>query len=104
MMMMMTMRPDSSLNDRTHSCFTTKKLKFLDITSYLAPGFSYDKYMKAYGCELQKGHFPYEYIDGIGKLEDRALSPKEASTVDSRTKVYPTRTMLAVTQCGVIME
>ena len=62
----------------TFMCFTTKKLKFLDITSYLAPGFSYDKYLKAYGCELQKGHFPYEYMDGIGKLEDRALPPKEA--------------------------
>ena len=59
-------------------CFATKKLKFLDITSYLAPGFSYDKYLKAYGCELQKGHFPYEYMDGIGKLEDRALPPQEA--------------------------
>ena len=58
-------------------CFATKKLKFLDITSYLAPGFSY-KYLKAYGCELQKGHFPYEYMDGIGKLEDRALPPQEA--------------------------
>ena len=62
----------------TFMCFTTKKLEFLDITSYLAPGFSYDKYLKAYGCELQKGHFPYEYMDGIGKLEDRALPPQEA--------------------------
>ena len=61
----------------TFMCFTTKKLKFLDITSYLALGFSY-KYLKAYGCELQKGHFPYEYMDGIGKLEDRALPPQEA--------------------------
>ncbi len=60
-------------------CFSTKKLKFLDILKYLAPGFSYDKYLKAYGCELQKDHFPYEYMDGIGKLEDRALPPQEAS-------------------------
>ena len=58
--------------------FTTNKLKFLDVTNYLAPGFSYDKYLKAYGCELQKGHFPYEYMDGIGKLEDIALPPQEA--------------------------
>ena len=28
--------------------------------------------------ELQKGHFPYEYMDGIGKLEDSALPPQEA--------------------------
>ena len=62
----------------TFMCFATKKLKFLDITSYLAPGFSYDKYLKAYGCELGKGHFPYEYMDGIGKLEDRAL-PQQAA-------------------------
>ena len=27
---------------------------------------------------MQKGHFPYKYMDGIGKLEDRALPPKEA--------------------------
>ena len=59
-------------------CFTTKKLKFLDVTNYLAPGFSYDKYLKAYDGELQKGHFPYEYMDGIGKLENIALPPQEA--------------------------
>ena len=62
----------------TFMCFRTKKLTFLDVTNYLAPGFSYDKYLKAYGCELQKGHFPYEYMDGIGKLEDIALPPQEA--------------------------
>ena len=82
-------------------CFSTKKLKFLDIINFLAPGYSYDKYLKAYGCELQKGHFPYEYMDGIGKLEDSALPPQKRSTVDSRTKAYPTRTTLAVRQCGV---
>ena len=61
----------------TFMCFTTKKLKFLDVTN-LAPGFSYDKYMKAYGCEQQKGHFPYEYTDGIGKFEDISLPPQVA--------------------------
>ena len=62
----------------TFMCLSTKKLKFLDVTQYLAPGVSYDKYLKAYGCELQKGHFPYEYMDGIGKLADRALPPQAA--------------------------
>ena len=57
-------------------CFSTKKLKFLDIINFLAPGYSYDKYLKAYGCELQKGHFPY--MDGIGKLEDCALPTQRA--------------------------
>ena len=57
----------------TFMCFSTTNLKFLDVTQYLAPGVSYDKYLKAYGCELQKGHFPYEYMDDLHKLEDRAL-------------------------------
>ena len=62
----------------TFMCFSTKKLKFLDIINYLAPGFSYDKYLKAYGCELQKGHFPYEYMDDVRKLDDCALPLQEA--------------------------
>ena len=55
-----------------------KKLKFLDIINYLSPGSSYHNYMKAFGRELHKGHSPYEYTDGIGKLEDRVLPPQEA--------------------------
>ena len=56
-------------------CLSTDKLKFVDICNYLAPGVSYDKYLKAYGCELQKGHFPYEYMDDLQKLEDHVLPP-----------------------------
>ena len=85
----------------TFMCFSTKKLKFLGVTNYLAPGFSYDKYLKAYGCELQKGHFPYEYMDGSGNWAIVLYLLKKRSTVDSRTKAYPTRTTLAVRQCGV---
>ena len=62
----------------TFMCLSTTNLKFLDVTQYLAPGVSYDKYLKAYGCDQQKGHFPYEYMDGIGKLEDRVLPPQSA--------------------------
>ena len=60
----------------TFMCLSTDKLKILDMVNFLAPGYSYDKYLKAYGCELQKGHFPYKYMDGIGKLGDRALPPQ----------------------------
>ena len=31
-------------------CIKTETLKFLDITNYLASGFSYSQYMKAYKC------------------------------------------------------
>ena len=59
-------------------CLSTDRLKFVDICNYLAPGVSYDKYLKAYGCELQKGHFPYEYMDNLRKLDDRVVPPQSA--------------------------
>ena len=62
----------------TYMCLYTDKLKFLDIVNYLAPGVSYAKYLTAYGCELGKGHFPYEYMDDLQKLEDRVLPPQSA--------------------------
>ena len=62
----------------TFMCLSTDKLKFVDICNYLAPGFSYDKYLKVYGCAQQKGHFPYEYMNDLCKLEDRALPPQSA--------------------------
>ena len=62
----------------TFMCFSTDKLKFLDIVNFLAPGYIYDKYLKAYGCNLQKGHFPYEYMDDVRKLDDCVLPPQAA--------------------------
>ena len=56
----------------------TRKLKFLDITSYLAPGCSYAVYLKAFGVREEKGHFPYEYIDSLWKLKRDSLPPHEA--------------------------
>ena len=45
--------------------------KFLDIKSYLAPGLSYDAWCRAYGCELQKLVFPYEWFDSFDKLNHK---------------------------------
>ena len=59
-------------------CLSTDQLKFLDMINYIAPGFSYDKYLKAYGCEVTKGHFPYEYMDRLERLDDTALPSKQA--------------------------
>ena len=63
--------------NNTFMCLSTDQLKFLDMTNYIAPGFSYDKYLKAYGCEVTKGHFPYEYMDCLERLDDTMLPPKE---------------------------
>ncbi len=56
-----------------HMCIKTENLKFLDITNFLAPGFSYAKFLKAYDCELQKGFFPYEWLDSVDKLNTTQL-------------------------------
>ena len=49
-------------------------------------GFSYDKFLKAYGYELMKGQFPYEYMDDGRKLDEPALPPKETFHRISRTR------------------
>ena len=58
-------------------CLKSAHFKWLDITNYLAPGFSYDKYLKAYGCEQQKGFFPYEWVT-LDRLNNTCLPPHEA--------------------------
>ena len=50
---------------------STPKFKFLDIKSYLAPGLSYAAWCRAYGCELQKLVFPYEWFDSFDKLNHK---------------------------------
>ena len=41
-----------------HMCLKTDFFKLLDISNYVAPGFSYDQFLKAYECEQKKGFFP----------------------------------------------
>ena len=56
---------------RTNSylCLKTSKLRFLDIKNFLAPGFSYRKFLVAYGAELRKAYFPYEFVTDLDKLK-----------------------------------
>ena len=58
-------------------CIKTEELKFLDITNYMAPGFSYSQYLKAYKCTEQKGFFPYEWMTSLDKTPShRVTSPR----------------------------
>ena len=59
-------------------CLKTDHLNFLDITNYLAPGFSYSQFLKAFGCPQGKGFFPYEWVNSTDKLDYPALPPHEA--------------------------
>ena len=63
--------------NNTFMCLSNQ-LKLLDMTNYIAPGFSCDKYMKTYRYEVTKGYFPYEYMYCLEKLDDTTLPLKEA--------------------------
>ena len=63
--------------NNNHMCLKTMHLKFLDITNYLAPGFSYEQFLKAYECTQTKGYFPYEWVDSLEKLDFSSLPPPE---------------------------
>ena len=65
-----------------HMCLKTKFFKLPDISNYVAPGFSYDQFLKAYECEQTKGYFPYEWVDGLDKLEETLL-PRHAALYSS---------------------
>ena len=64
--------------NNTFMAVETEKLKFLDISNYLARGFSYSQYLKAYKCTEQKGFFPYEWMTSLDKLIVSQLPPHEA--------------------------
>ena len=67
--------------NNTFMAVETEKLKFLDISNYLARGFSYSQYLKAYKCTEQKGFFPYEWMTSLDKLNVSQLPPHEAFSV-----------------------
>ena len=46
----------------------TNGFRVVDIIKYLGRGTSYDKWVKAYGCSVQKSWLPYEWFDSPEKL------------------------------------
>ena len=64
--------------NNSYLCIKTEKLKFLDITSYLAPGYSYDQFLKAYECSARKSFLPYEWFDDADKLNYPHLPPYDS--------------------------
>ena len=71
---------------RTHSylCLKTSKLRFLDIKNFLAAGFSYRKFLIAYGAEQKKLYFPYEFVTDLDKLESGM--PEHSDFYSSQSK------------------
>ena len=61
----------------SYLAISTPQLKFLDISNYLAAGSSYSQFLKAYGCDILKGIFPYEWFDSFDKLSYTSLPEME---------------------------
>ena len=53
----------------------TDRLRFLDVTKYLAPGTKYSQYLAAFKVEEKKSYFCYEYLDDFSKLEETTFLP-----------------------------
>ena len=62
----------------SYMALKTPHFKFLDIRSYLAPNYSYEAFIKAYKCKLNKGYFPYDYLTDYDKLNETKLPPHGA--------------------------
>ena len=52
----------------TYTQIGGRRFKFMDVINYLAGGFSYDKFLKAYKIPQTKSYFLYEWFDHIDKL------------------------------------
>ncbi|CAG2213398.1 unnamed protein product [Mytilus edulis] len=59
--------------NNSYACLANETFKFLDITLYLAPSFSYAKFLKVFDVSENKGFFPYEWFDGVDKLNHPTL-------------------------------
>ena len=67
--------PEQVIKNRYMS-LATPKLKFLDITNYLAAGTSLDEFYKTFEVNTPKGCFPYEWFDSIDKFKFKGLPPQ----------------------------
>ena len=56
----------------------TNNLVFLDMFNYLAPGYSYANYLKAFLKDTEKGFFPYEWMTSVRKLQNTRLPTRSA--------------------------
>ena len=54
----------------------TPKLKFLDITNYLAAGTSLAQFYSMFNVSTPKGSFPYEWFDSLDKFKYKGLPPQ----------------------------
>ena len=54
-----------------------ESLKFLDILQFLAPGYNWKSFYKAFDASEQKGFFPYDYFTSADQLDETSLPSYE---------------------------
>ena len=57
---------------------STPNLRFIDCSHFVAAGTSLDKFLKAYGSEVNKFFFPYEHLTSFDVLSETFLPPYES--------------------------
>ena len=72
-------------NGTQYKTIKTKQFIFLDQMSFCAPGTSLRKFIEAHDVGLEKGHFPYEFLNSYEKL-DFLVSNLKISDFDSSLK------------------
>ncbi len=86
----------------SYMSFKTQHLQFLDVRSYLAPNCSYDAFIKAYKCKLEKGFFPYDFFDSYDKINYIELPPHEAFYNRLKNKILQMKNIKSVLMLGRI--
>ena len=61
--------------NNSYLTIATPTLKFLDISHYIAPSYSYAQFLKSYKSKEEKGFFCYEYLSDPAVLEETELPP-----------------------------
>ena len=60
-----------------YMALSSEKLKFLDITNYLAAGTSLKDFYKSYNVSTPKGSFPYQWFDKIARFDELSLPERD---------------------------
>ena len=60
-----------------YPCIKTEHLKFMEILQFLAPGYNFKSFFKAFDVAEQKGFFPYDYFTHAEQLDETTLPPYE---------------------------
>ena len=59
----------------SYTCIAKDDIKLLDISNFLAAGFSYSQFLLAFNVSEEKLYYPYEWVDNISKLDSPSLPP-----------------------------